>query len=321
MDLRIHDKVFLGDQEYEVERVTRGGMGFVVFLVKLPSSPPSNFLGVYRINMVLKSALADFDEKSASDFKRELAIWAGFEHHGIVKLVEILDGADAGWVAMMHRASGTVRELLKKRGYLSIPEATLIIGQMIEALSYAFEKDHVLHLDIKPENVLYHFLGSKMVDASKSITVDQRFMISDWGIASVKSNTLKVLLKSSLSQQEFDQTMNNFGTTRYMAPERFIEGYRSSFASDVFSVGMMYLEMLTGGQPFREAMPETEMLLSGFYLDESKALMTRQGLPMHIQKAILRMIALQPDERPKSHAELSRLITACKPRFLSKLFN
>jgi hypothetical protein len=49
--------------------------------------------------------------------------------------------------------------------------------------------------------------------------------------------------------------------------------------------------------------------------------MTRQGLPMHIQKAILRMIALQPDERPKSHAELSRLITACKPRFLSKLFN
>jgi serine/threonine protein kinase len=319
-ELRIHDTVFIGNQEYTVERVTRGGMGFVAFLVKRPGSPPSNVFGVYRTYMVLKSMLVDLDAKCVSVFKRELGIWAGFDHPNIVKLVEILDGSDSGWVAMMHRAGGTVRELLKKRGYLSISEANVIAAQMIEALSYAFEKDHVLHLDIKPENVLYHFLDSELVDDNKVITMNHRFKVSDWGIASVQNSVAKARIHEHGNHKSLDQTMNNFGTIRYMAPERFIEGHPSSIASDVFSIGMMYLEMLTGELPFESHAPDTTTLLSGAYIDKTKVLMNSRRLPSRVQKSILRMIALHPNERPPSHAELKQLVSAYKPSFITNFF-
>ena len=250
-DLQPDDEVFIGDTPYFVKKVARGGMGLVLLMNQDSKRVPRR-RNVHGLRVALKTILPDFLTDETKDmFRRELAVWTAFRHPNIVALNEILDSGPDGWVAAMDECLGSLREHLTKTKKLSLKEATDIFGNMLDGLAYAYNRDQVLHLDLKPENVLYHLHPGKIL-LPKVVSDSEHwyFKISDWGLASIKQEQLNKVIGLPRNSQFRMDTFNNVGTILYMAPERFVTGNRSSIASDIFSLGLIYLEMLAGRLPY-----------------------------------------------------------------------
>jgi serine/threonine protein kinase len=326
-ELRPKDKVVVGDLHYVVDGQARGGMG-CVYLLWLDHENKEQRIGALGLKLALKAILPDAaDAAGIALFKRELTVWSGFQHRNIVRLLEIVDGGDAGWVAAMDWCIGSLRDLQKERGKLSLKDSTNIIGGILDGLAYAYEQDQVLHLDLKPENILYHLDFGRLTKDRNPDTQDlslYRFMVSDWGIASIKQPQLNSIAGMPPSSAAAQRTFNNMGTLLYMAPERFKEGFSSSVASDIFSLGMIYLELMAGTLPFRQGMHPVQALISGQYLKDAQALMKSHQVPSPVAKVILDMIAYAPNQRPPDYPALrSKIIRAWRKSngFFFKLLN
>ena len=328
-DLRSKDRVLVGDVPYIVEKQARGGMGCVYLLWQDSKNAPKR-MSALGLKLALKAVLPDAaDADGIALFRRELTVWSAFRHTNIVWLLEIVDGGDAGWVAAMDWCIGSLRDLQKEKGKLSLKDSTNIVGAILDGLAYAYNQDKVLHLDLKPENVLYHldfgWLMNATPNPNENDSLSQyRFMVSDWGIASIKQPSLNRIAGMPPSSEAVKKTFNNMGTLLYMAPERFKEGFPSSVASDVFSLGMIYLELLVGTLPFRPDMHPLQSLVSGQYLKDAQSLMQRDAVAKPIMRLILRMIAYPPLDRFLDYASLKKeLIKAWRSSnsLFSKLFN
>ena len=305
--LKPNDRVLVGDKHYIVERVAKGGMGCVL-LLRLDTTLTPRTIDVLTTKIALKGVLPRAaDSAGLALFRRELTIWSGFQHYNIVSLLEILDGGHEGWIAAMDSYPGSLRDLLNKSGKFSIEDSTSIICNLLDGLAHAYEQDKVLHLDLKPENVLYTLdleLAFDSVKEGYHSLKAQRFMISDWGIASIKQTRLDPIADLPLTDPTAQRTFNNMGTLFYMAPERFKKGTPSTVASDVFSLGMIYLEMLVGRLPFRKEVHPVQSLLSRQYLDDSMVLTRAAQVPASIERQILNMIAFFPSDRPTNYPAL-----------------
>ena len=325
-DLQPQDKVMVGYMPYIVDRAARGGMG-CVFLLWLDSKNAPERMSALGLKLALKAVLPEAaDQEGIALFKRELTVWSGFRHPNIIWLLEIVDGGDAGWVAAMDWCIGSLRDLLNERHAFSLKDSTDIISQLLDGLAYAYEQDQVLHLDLKPENVLYHLdvvLMHDSKEAEDSLRKYQ-FMLSDWGIASIKQPRLNAIAGLPPTTEAAQRTFNNMGTILYMAPERFKRGFSSSVASDIFSLGMIYLEMLTGRLPFRTGLHPVESLLSQHYLRDAATLLRSANIPKPISSVILSMIAFSPPDRPKNYSTLrSQIVRGWRKAngLLSPIFN
>jgi serine/threonine protein kinase len=306
-DLCPNDKVVVGNLHYVVSGQARGGMG-CVYLLWLDPENKEQRIGALGLKLALKAVLPDAaDAEGIALFKRELTVWSGFRHPNIVRLLEIVNGGDAGWVAAMDWCIGSLRDLQKERGTLSLKDSTNIIGGILDGLAYAYEQDKVLHLDLKPENILYHLDFGRLTKDRNPDTKDlslYRFMVSDWGIASIKQPQLNSIAGAPPSSAVAQRTFNNMGTILYMAPERFKEGFSSSLASDIFSLGMIYLELMVGTLPFRQGMHPVESLVSGQYIKDARTLMKTHRVPSPVSKIILEMISYTPNQRPSDYPAL-----------------
>jgi serine/threonine protein kinase len=326
-DLRPKDRVLVDRIPYFVDSEVRGGMGCVLLLSK-DSDHVQNSLSALGLKLALKAVLPEAaDEDGIALFRRELTVWSAFQHPNIVRLLTIADGGDAGLIAVMDWCPGSLRNILGERGALSVEDATNIIGNLLDGLAHAYAQDQVLHLDLKPENVLYHLDFARLMSGlkvGKDSLTKYRFMVSDWGIASIKQPQLNSIAGMPPTAAAAQRTFNNMGTLLYMAPERFKEGYSSSIPSDMFSLGMMYLEMLVGRLPFRPEVHPVQSLLTGQYIQDSKFLLKRNKAPKPIANLILSLIAFAPGERPQSYPLLRKqLINAWRKSngLFSKIFN
>lgn len=328
-DLRPKDRVAVGDIPYIVDKQVRGGMGCVYLLWQDFENAPKR-MSALGLKLALKALLpAAADPDGIALFRGELTLWSGFRHGCIVWLLDIVDGGDAGWVAAMDWCIGSLRDVLRERGTLSLKDSTNIVGKILDGLAYAYTQDKVVHLDLKPENVLYHLDITRLLSRTRNPDAEDslsqfRFMVSDWGIASIKQPALARIAGLPPSSQAAQRTFNNMGTLRYMAPERFKDGFSSSVASDVFSLGMIYFELLVGTFPFRQDMHPLQALVTGQYLKDVQELMSAHSVPKPINNVILRMIAYDPRERFSNYAELRQeLIKAWRKSnsFFGKLFN
>lgn len=321
-DLQKDHRVFIGDRPYLVEKRVRGGMGFLLFL-ELDRSAPAVF-SVHGLRAVLKAVLPTaVDAESLLLFRRELTVWSGLRYGTIVRLNEILDAGPDGWVAAMDWHHGSLRDHVAAAGPATLPQAFHVVSDVLNGLAYAFEKDQVIHLDLKPENILY----TLDIDRAKRNGPDsfhaQIFMIADWGIASIKQPQLNRIAGLPPSDEACMKTLNNMGTVLYMAPERFVRGYRSSVASDVFSVGMIFLELLTGKLPFRNGCRPVESLVSRSYFSDATTLLSSADIPAPTNQLVLSMIAPTPSERPNSYPELLQSLRSAFPKrrgFFSRFF-
>jgi serine/threonine protein kinase len=321
--LAVGDPVWLADVPYTISRITSGGMGSVFLLDKVSDSGKLNFM-LYRLRMAVKTVLPDqVDAASRALFNRELTVWSGFAHPNIVALHEILDAGDDGWVATMHWCAGSVADLLQSRGKLSTYHASWVVFNVLRGLKHAYDEHKVLHLDIKPANILYERGLEDYIPPEVGRQSDYSefrnhcYQVSDWGIASIREPQLQRIAGLHATHLLPAQTLNNWGTELYMAPERFTPGTKSTIASDVFSVGMMYLQLVCGRLPLPEDIYPRANLISGSYYGFAKQLLAESGTSSAFKNVVLRMLDRNPNSRYLNYDELikdtSKLLTSGMP--------
>ena len=184
------------------------------------------------------------DVKFALRFTREARTLAKLNHPNIVSVYEFGNVEDTYYFLMEFVDGSTLRDIVKA-GQLAPEHALAIVPHLCDALQYAHDKG-IVHRDIKPENIL--------------IAIDGSVKIADFGLSRILGNE---------SQQEMlTGTHQVMGTPRYMAPEH-MEGSRNvDHRADIYSLGVVFYEMLTGELPIgRFAAPSTKVAID-IRLDE-----------------------------------------------------
>jgi serine/threonine-protein kinase len=200
-----------------LELIGAGGMGAVY---KARQS------GLDRL-VALKILPEEFghDVKFALRFTREARTLAKLSHPNIVSVYEFGNVDDTYYFLMEFVDGSTLRDVVKA-GQLAPQHALAIVPHLCDALQYAHDK-HVIHRDIKPENIL--------------IAMDGSVKIADFGLSRI--------LENESEQEALTGTHQVMGTPRYMAPEQ-LEGSRGvDHRADIYSLGVVFYEMLTGELP------------------------------------------------------------------------
>jgi eukaryotic-like serine/threonine-protein kinase len=215
-------------------------------------------------------------------FIAEMAILDRIRHPHVVGFLESIE-VDGRLVMVLELLRGeTLRELLRRCSRLAWPEATAMISQVLGGLSAAHsQQPPVVHRDLKPENIM--------------ITVDRTVKVMDFGIA-------KVI-------REGTRATTDVGTLEYMCPEQ-IEGMVIDQRADLYNVGLILYEMLTGAPPFRSQ--STRELLNAQCTAPPPALPPEvaQAVPASLVQLMLHLLAKSPQQRPSSAEEVLRRLDA-----------
>ncbi|MCP4401628.1 MAG: serine/threonine protein kinase [bacterium] len=199
---------------YEIVReLGRGGAGAVYQAVDLKLKRDVAVKVLYR--------QAGQSHSGIADILREAQVAARLKHPNIVDIYDV--DTDAQFIAMEFIDGGTLRDALDNSS-LALEQARSVISQLCAGLQFAHNQ-RVLHRDIKPANIF--------------ITQKKRIKLGDFGIAH----------QSKVEQTAFTQLSAQIGTLPYMSPEQ-VRGEGLSAASDIYAVGVVLYEMLTGSPPF-----------------------------------------------------------------------
>jgi len=171
---------------------------------------------------ILRGDLAN-DEKFVRRFQREALSASSLSHPNIVEVYDV--GEDNGfyYIVMEYIEGRHLKQLLKKRGKLTISEAVDIMLQLTDGMSVAHDH-YIIHRDIKPQNIM--ILENGMVK------------ITDFGIAMAINST------------QLTQTNSVMGSVHYLPPEQ-ANGKGSTIQSDIYSMGILFYELLTGTLPYK----------------------------------------------------------------------
>lgn len=197
-----------------IEEIARGGMGIVCCAM-------DTVLNEMVALKMLPKNLAE-DPQILERFLREVRSTRKLVHRNIVRIYDIVEEDGNQYISMEYVAGKNLRQLLREKGKIPEKEVAEIICQVCLALQAAHEQG-VVHRDIKPANI--------MIDSTHTVKV------MDFGIAKMK-NEQKLTLTSDL-----------LGTPVYMSPEQ-TQGLVVDHRSDIYSVGIMMYELLTGEVPF-----------------------------------------------------------------------
>lgn len=220
------------EYSYRVFDIKSGGMGTVYILEK----QTGEWNAVFQQMIALKTYKQSFSNMMNSEmFEKELNIWVVLEHPNILPLRKIMATSENELTAVMPFCEGSVRSLISEsRSKINSKLSVQVLKQVIAGLDFAYKEYQILHLDIKPENVLMDSINSEV------------YRISDWGISK--------LLSSAMESTQFDsnavaETCGNAGTLPYMSPDRLL-GVNNNTGFDIYSCGMMLYEILFGRLPF-----------------------------------------------------------------------
>lgn len=200
-------------ERYEIlEKIGSGGMSEVY---KAKCHKLNRLVAI----KVLKSEFTS-DSTFVSKFKMEAQAAAGLSHPNIVNIYDVVDEGDIHFIVMELVEGITLKSYITKKGHLDVKESIGIAIQVAQGIEAAHEQ-HIIHRDIKPQNML--------------ISKDGKVKVADFGIARAVSS----------------QTMNSsvVGSVHYISPEQARGGY-SDERSDLYSLGITMFEMVTGRVPF-----------------------------------------------------------------------
>jgi predicted Ser/Thr protein kinase len=177
-----------------------------------------------RRRVALKTLRPEYqrDPASRQRFRREARAMAFVSHPNLVTIYDLHDEQDGSWVVMEYLEGETLKELVQRDGPLPPESVTLILQQLANALSHLHERN-LVHLDIKPQNIMLSPAGE--------------VKLIDFGLAQPPGG-----------HTEMDGGMA-FGTVAYLAPEQ-ARGDAVTGATDVYSLGCVVYELLTGHLPF-----------------------------------------------------------------------
>jgi serine/threonine protein kinase len=216
----------------------------------------------------------------AQRFQREAKLAANLKHPNVVIIHEFGWEAGTGYMAMEFLEGRTLKEMILKEGTLTPRRIVNIVGQIASALDYAHERG-LVHRDVKPSNI--------MVGADDHVTV------MDFGIA--KAATLTGLTT----------TGQIFGTPEYMSPEQAKGADEPDARSDIYSLGVVVFEMLTGVVPFSGTTP-LSIMVSHANKPPPRLSEINPDVPPAVEAVLLKALAKRPEGRYSQAGELSRAL-------------
>lgn len=209
----------LGNRYEILEKVGGGGMALVY---KAKCRLLNRFVAV----KILRSEFIH-DEEFINKFRRESQAAASLSHPNIVGIYDVGVEDNIHYIVMEYVNGKTLKQLIREKGKLSIEESLDIAMKIAEALSHAHE-NHIVHRDIKPHNIL--------------VTDDGIVKVTDFGIARAATTSTVT------------NTSNVIGSVHYFSPEQARGGYTDE-KSDIYSLGVVMYEMVTGRVPFQGDSP------------------------------------------------------------------
>ncbi|MFI5238850.1 MAG: protein kinase, partial [Gemmatimonadales bacterium] len=259
---------------YQILRVIgRGGMGMVY------KARDRELAEDIAIKTLRSNAMSD-DPTVVERFKTEIRLARRISHRNVVRTHDLGERDGAYYVTMEYVEGITVRELIDMRGHLSVASTLGIAQQLASSLEVAHGQG-VIHRDIKPQNML--------------LDPDGVLKVMDFGIARLAQHT------STLTQAGMV-----IGTPAYMAPEQLL-AEEVDARSDLYAVGVVLYECLTGGLPFDGASPIA--LIAKVLHTVPAAPAERDGsIPAPLSALVMRLLDKEPDGRPGSAGELRELL-------------
>lgn len=224
-------------------------------------------------------------------FLNEMQILAHLEHPNIVRSLASME-TDGQLVMVLEYLNGhTLRRELTRRGALPWQEALEHVVQIAEALSVAHEQEPpIVHRDLKPENVMLTVAEGAGDDASPS-----GLKVMDFGIAKVLEGM-------------HGTNTQSIGTLQYMSPEQ-IDARTIDARSDLYSLGLIFYEMVSGEPPFSSASPRELLNLQCTAQAPPLAEEVRRGLPRGVEDTLFAMLEKKPEDRPSSAREVAERLS------------
>lgn len=290
-------QVFVDHKSYSVMSVRNGGMGRVWLLEQ---TFDDSFDPIYRRHIAVKTFDFMKDEQA---IERELNIWISLDHHSVVPLKKI-GRLNYRLAAIMPLYDASLDNVIEERGLLNEQEVLKIISNILGGLEYAWSAFKILHLDLKPSNIL--------VESSSPIHVK----IADWGIsrlAAANQRTRGLKSKSAAMATHSLKTAYGAGTPLFMAPERFSGDWALSPTADIYSLGMMAVQLNTGILPFRfgQVDPAEEIATGSFFENARQMLEHRSD---EFRRFCLQCIHPNPAARPSTFGDLATQVNSIAKR-------
>lgn len=257
--------MYLADRYEIISKVGAGGMSDVYKAM-------DHILGRYVAIKVLKQEFSE-DRTFVTKFRTEAQSAAGLEHPNIVNIYDVGSEEGLHFIVMEYVEGITLKTYIEKKVQLSFKEAISIAIQVARGIEVAHNKN-IIHRDIKPQNII--------------ISTEGKVKVTDFGIARAASaNTI---------------SSDVMGSVHYASPEQARNGFVDN-RSDIYSLGIVMYEMVTGRVPFDG---DTTVAVAIQHLQEemSSPREYAPNIPISLEKIILKCAQKNPDRRYQSMAEL-----------------
>ena len=216
---------------------------------------------------VLRGDLSN-DEKFVRRFQREALSASSLSHPNIVEMYDVGEDNGLYYIVMEYVEGKTLKQLLKRRGNLTLSEAIDIMLQLTDGMAHAHDA-YIIHRDLKPQNIM--------------IQDDGQIKITDFGIA------------MALNSTQLTQTNSVMGSVHYLPPEQ-ASGKGSTTKSDIYSMGIIFYELLTGKLPFKGD-NAVEIALKHMRDPLPNLREDNPNIPQSIENIILKATAKNPKNR------------------------
>lgn len=230
---------------------------------------------------ILKADMSD-DDVALERFKREAGAITQLSHPNIVDVYDVGDDGDKHYIVMEYVKGYTLKQLIKKRGPIPYKEAVWVMKQLAGALMEA-HRNNVIHRDVKSQNVL--------------IKDDGTVKLSDFGIA-VASGAIQLTHKDSV-----------LGSVHYLAPE-LSRGRQATMQSDIYSLGIVFYELLTGDVPFKAETP-VQVALKHIKETIPSVRTFDPSIPQSVDNIVIRATAKSLNNRYKNIALMLQDLNEC----------
>ncbi len=232
--------------------------------------------------IAVKILRKDFSKSKAFQerFKEEARAAANLTHPNIVTVHDFGFDNNRLFIVMEHVPGTDLKQIIKKSGSLPIDQASRLFIQACAGIGYA-HRAGLIHCDIKPHNML--------------ITPDHRLKVTDFGIA-----------RALASIKHDEQSQAIWGSPAYFSPEQ-AAGRAPSPASDVYSLGIVLFEMLTGELPFTDPSPQ-ELALLHRYEAPPSAREINPEISAELEEIIVKVLSKEPSSRYRTADQLGRIV-------------
>jgi len=215
------------------------------------------------------------DEGFIRRFRREAQSAASLSHQNIVSIYDVGKDGNEEYIVMEYVKGQTLKEIIRNKAPFPAEKAIYIVRQIAEALAHA-HANHIIHRDIKPQNIL--------------VTDDGRIKVTDFGIA------------RAVSAATLTNTGDIVGSVHYLSPEQ-AKGSQTNEQSDLYSLGIILYELLTGKVPFDG---DTPISIALKHIQEQPELPSKivPGIPPELDAIVMKSLAKSVEDRYQSATEL-----------------